>query len=235
MTATAAVELYGRGLQRAEEQLLLRDDRGSLRPLALGRWLGVATPADEDVLARAVEPVLDIGCGPGRHVLALARRGRLAVGIDISPVAVRVARARGARVVEGCVFARVPGAGSWGSALLLDGNIGIGGRPARLLRHVAALLAPGGHVLVELEPPGRGSAGRRARIEAPGAVSEWFAWCSVDAGAIGAVASDAGLRLTGDGRRRTDGSPASQRGRRASEPRAQHRPTTRRSCRSTTA
>jgi len=195
MTALAAVELYGRGLEGAEEELLLRDDRGSTRPLALGRWLGAATLADDDVLSRAVEPVLDIGCGPGRHVLALARRGRLAIGIDISPVAVRVARARGAMVVEGCVFARVPGAGWWGSALLLDGNIGIGGRPALLLRRVAALLSPGGHLLVELEPPGSASASTRARIEAPGGVSEWFEWSSVDASAIGAVAADAGLRV----------------------------------------
>jgi SAM-dependent methyltransferase len=196
VSALAAVELYGRGLEGAERELLLRDDRGSTRLLALGRWLGAATAADDDVLARAVEPVLDIGCGPGRHVLALARRGQLAIGIDISPTAVRVARARGAIVVEGSVFARVPGVGKWGSALLLDGNIGIGGRPALLLRRVAELLAPGGHVLVELEAAGRGSSGTRARLEAPGGVSEWFAWSSVDAGAIGSVASDAGLSVT---------------------------------------
>jgi len=196
VTALAAVELYGRGLEGSEDQLLLRDDRGNVRPLALGRWLGAATPADDDVLARAVEPVLDVGCGPGRHVLALARRGRLAIGIDISPVAVRVARARGAIVVEGCVFARVPGAGTWGSALLLDGNIGIGGRPATLLRRVASLLAPGGDVLVELEPPGRASGASRARIEAAGDASEWFRWSSVDAGAIFALACEAGLRVT---------------------------------------
>jgi SAM-dependent methyltransferase len=196
MMALAAVELYGRGLEGTEEQLLLRDDRGGVHPLAIGRWLGPATRADDDVLRRAVEPVLDVGCGPGRHVLALARRGRLAIGIDISPVAVRVARARGAMVVEGCVFSQVPGAGTWGSALLLDGNIGIGGRPATLLRRVASLLAPRGHVLVELDPPGAGCRGTRARIESPGGTSEWFAWSRVDASAIDAVAMHAGLRVT---------------------------------------
>jgi SAM-dependent methyltransferase len=196
VTALAAVELYGRGLEGAEEELHLRDDRGVVRPLALGRWLGPVTRADHEVLGRAIEPVLDVGCGPGRHVLALARRGCLAVGIDISPVAVRVARERGAMVVEGCVFARVPGAGTWGSALLLDGNIGIGGRPATLLRRVASLLAPGGHVLVELEAPGSGGAGSRARIEGKRHASAWFGWSSVDAGAIAHVASDAGLCVT---------------------------------------
>jgi len=195
VTAIAAVDLYGRGLEGAEEELIVRDADGRVRPLAVGRWLGMTTPADDDVLARAAEPVLDVGCGPGRHVIALARRGRLAIGIDISPVAVRIARSRGAMVVEGCVFARVPGAGTWGSALLLDGNIGIGGRPAGLLRRVASLLAPGGRVFAELEPPGRGSGCSRARIESPGGVSAWFAWSSVDATAIVAVAADAGLQV----------------------------------------
>ena len=41
--------------------------------------------ADEAVLDRAQAPVLDVGCGPGRHVLALARRGHLALGVDIAP------------------------------------------------------------------------------------------------------------------------------------------------------
>jgi SAM-dependent methyltransferase len=36
--------------------------------------------------------VLDVGCGPGRHALALARRGIEVVGIDLSPDFVTLAR-----------------------------------------------------------------------------------------------------------------------------------------------
>ena len=36
--------------------------------------------------------VLDVGCGPGRHSLALARRGFTVVGVDISETFVRLAR-----------------------------------------------------------------------------------------------------------------------------------------------
>lgn len=36
--------------------------------------------------------VLDVGCGPGRHSLSLARRGIEAVGIDLSPEFVALAR-----------------------------------------------------------------------------------------------------------------------------------------------
>jgi len=45
--------------------------------------------------ALALEPgqrVLDVGCGPGRHALALARRGIEAVGVDLSPDFVALAR-----------------------------------------------------------------------------------------------------------------------------------------------
>ena len=36
--------------------------------------------------------VLDVGCGPGRHSLALARRGIEVVGVDRSPVFLQLAR-----------------------------------------------------------------------------------------------------------------------------------------------
>src|SRR5689334_10795885 len=53
-----------------------------------------------DELATVVAPpgpVADLGCGPGAHALALARRGYDVVGVDGSPRMVEVARARAAR------------------------------------------------------------------------------------------------------------------------------------------
>ncbi|MGI8797174.1 MAG: class I SAM-dependent methyltransferase [Acidimicrobiia bacterium] len=47
------------------------------------------------VHALGLEPgqrVLDVGCGPGRHALALARRGMEVVGVDLSPDFVKLAR-----------------------------------------------------------------------------------------------------------------------------------------------
>jgi SAM-dependent methyltransferase len=40
----------------------------------------------------AGQRVLDVGCGPGRHALALARQGIVVTGIDASPDFVRLAR-----------------------------------------------------------------------------------------------------------------------------------------------
>src|SRR3984893_8515114 len=113
-------------------------------PLELERWLGEPAPVDRELVGRVVPPVLDVGCGPGRHVVALAAAGIPALGLDVAPSAVHLARARGACVLERSVFARVPGAGRWATALLIDGNAGIGGDPEALLARIAALLRPGG-------------------------------------------------------------------------------------------
>jgi SAM-dependent methyltransferase len=188
------LDVYGASL-RSRTALAVRDEAGSARPLPLDVWLGDADAVDERVLDRARGPVLDVGCGPGRHVHALARRGVLAVGVDVSPVAVALARNRGATALERSIFDRLPGAGGWRTALLLDGNIGIGGRPEALLRRLATVLAPGGLVLAELDPLGTGVTRTRVRLEGGARNSTWFMWAYVGAEAITSPAAAAGLRV----------------------------------------
>jgi SAM-dependent methyltransferase len=194
MTPSAA-EVYAMALEGDMHALRVRCRDGAVAPLALGRWLGPLAPADVEVLERARAPVLDVGCGPGRHVLALARRGRLALGVDITPAAVRLARRRGAPVIEASVFDRIPGAGTWGSALLLDGNIGIGGDPDGLLTRLHELLAPGGEVLVELDAPGIGELREHVRLAAGIHLSRWFQWARVGVDAIARPAHAAGFAV----------------------------------------
>ena len=93
------------------------------------------------------------------------------------------------------VFEELPGAGSWRTALLLDGNIGIGGDPVRLLRRLQSLLCEGGAVLLELEPPGLVSAVARARLELGPERSDWFSWARVSACGIGAIAARADMAV----------------------------------------
>jgi SAM-dependent methyltransferase len=199
-----ALEVYAMALDDGSRPLLARGRTGRVRTTAIGRWLGPLGVVDERALARVRGPVLDIGCGPGRHVGALARRGVLAVGVDVSAAAVTLARRRGAIAVHASVFDRVPGAGRWRSALLLDGNIGIGACPTLLLRRVTSLLAVAGDVLVELQPPGRGIVIEELRLEHGGACSGWFQWATVAVDAIGEPAAAAGLGVAeswGDGGR----------------------------------
>ena len=158
-------------------------------------WLGEPLPEERAVLDRAIAPVLDVGCGPGRHVLELASRGVVALGVDAAPNAVRVAHGRGAPVLQRSIFEELPGAGRWETALLLDGSIGIGGDPGALLRRVASLLRGGGRVLVEVEGPEVGVCPMTARIESGSDVSPWFPWARVGVDGLASLAAASGYRV----------------------------------------
>ena len=132
---------------------LLSEHDGRRIPLHPARWLGPPCPVDEAIAAAAVGPVLDIGCGPGRLLDSLALHGTEAMGIDLSPAAVALARGRGRNVRLGSVFDAVPG--GWATALLLDGSVGIGGDPARSCSSASGALAD--VAIVEVGAPGTGT------------------------------------------------------------------------------
>jgi SAM-dependent methyltransferase len=189
------LRVYADGLTEPARPVKVRLSDGSEIPLALERYLRPADATDERLLQTARGPVLDVGCGPGRHLHALAKRGVFALGVDLSPVAVELARYGGANAIVGSIFDEVPGAGTWRTALLLDGNVGIGGAPAKLLTRVGGLLSEGGDIVVELDPPGVHTATLMARLETPSAKSGWFDWARVAATDIDQVARASGLEL----------------------------------------
>lgn len=137
---------------RTARRLALQADDGRIIDLDIARWLAPADDVDRTVLTRCTGPTLDVGCGPGRFVAALMERRVAALGVDIADTAVRMARQRGLPIVHRSVFEPLPGTGRWHCVLLMDGNIGIGGEPRRLLRRVRELLGPGGRLLVEADP-----------------------------------------------------------------------------------
>lgn len=184
-------ELAGRAGSAAVTRLRGRD--GTVITLDVARWAATADVVERRWLAQVQGPVLDIGCGPGRLVVALAERGVPALGVDASPVAIGQAVERQAPALVRSVFDPMPGIGRWRSALLFDGNIGIGGDPARLLRRAGELLGPGGRLLVEVGPPGFGLHRFSARVERGEARSGWFPWACVGVDAIGNLARDSGF------------------------------------------
>jgi SAM-dependent methyltransferase len=185
-------DAYAGALRTGSGPLFLRRPDGWLLPLDVARWTAAPDAADESVLARCEGAVLDIGCGPGRLVAALAGRGHQALGIDVSPAAVSRTVLRGGTALCRSVFAPLPGEGRWPTALLLDGNIGIGGDPHALLRRTAEVLAPAGLLIAEAAPV-EVDERYEVRLDAGrGPLGAAFPWARLGPAALGAAATAAG-------------------------------------------
>jgi SAM-dependent methyltransferase len=178
-----------------DARVVLRAHTGETLELDLGRWHDPATDEEVDLLDTVDGPVIDLGCGPGRLVVQLASQRVPALGVDSSPSAIALARLRGATVLQRDIFGPLPGEGRWGTALLFDGNVGIGGDPARLLRRCSELIGRRGEVVAEVQPPGTSWRRLTAWFERDGRRSESFAWAVVGADAIAGLARKAGLEV----------------------------------------
>jgi SAM-dependent methyltransferase len=192
--------LYDRALDG--ERCWIRHEDGELRPLPAHRWLcGRHGPSDEHfdetITQMCGPPTIDLGCGPGRLVARLVQRGIPALGIDRSATAIRLAGRGGAPALLGDVFEPLPGMGLWQTVLLIDGNIGIGGDPLRILGRAAELLGRGGRCLAEFDAEAIGIHSRWVRLESSSDVGPWFRWASVGVDAAAALAAQVGLTLTG--------------------------------------
>ncbi|WP_308434848.1 methyltransferase domain-containing protein [Streptomyces fructofermentans] len=202
---------YSHAVLSGRGPLFLRRADGWLLPLEVERWCADADAVDREVLARCEGAVLDVGCGPGRLVAALAARGGTALGIDVSEAAVAHTTRLGGQALQRSVFEPLPGEGRWGTALLVDGNIGIGGDPAALLRRLSRLLAPGGLLIAETVPdadvdervsvrivriPGTPD-GTEDHDGGPGAAGPSFPWARLGTPALLRHAARAGWRPQG--------------------------------------
>lgn len=184
-------EVFGAALRGVPCRVVGLED--TAQPLPMADWTREVDQADRQLLDLCTGPTIDIGCGPGRLAAGLAAEGRIVLGIDVVQEAVEQTRSRGASALRRDVFEPVPGEGRWGTALLADGNVGIGGDPVALLRRVRDLLDPRGRVVVELAGPGIEGRVVWARLEGAGAVSRPFRWAVVSIDDIEGVASLAGL------------------------------------------
>lgn len=189
-------EPYAHALRREGQLTLVREQGHTGNEYDLRRWMAAADDVDRAILAGEAGPILDIGCGPGRMVAAAIDLGFVALGVDVSRAAVKVARRAGLPVLPRSVFERLPREGHWKTALLIDGNIGIGGDPAALLERSGELLARRGAVLVETQPDDMIDDAFTARVvDEDGRTSSTFPWAEVGAVALEKHADAAGLVL----------------------------------------
>jgi len=129
-------------------------------------------------------------------VRAAMHRGLTALGIDVSETAVEIARESGLMVLNRSVFERLPREGLWGAALLVDGNIGIGGNPSALLERCAELIAFDGVIVVEVHAdPMRDHMYDGTVVDIRGHQSDAFPWAEIGETALVRRAERIGLRL----------------------------------------
>lgn len=188
--------LYDRALDG--ERCWIRHSDGRVQRLPVRRWLGGARSDrrfDRTVVDLCSGPTIDLGCGPGRLVAGLVRRGVPALGVDQSVAAVEIARSSGVPVLCRDLFGPLPGTGRWHTALLADGNVGLGGDPWRVLQRAGELLRHGGECLAEFDTDVHGVEANWVRLESAHAVGPWFRWASVGLDCAGRIAADVGLAL----------------------------------------
>jgi SAM-dependent methyltransferase len=109
--------------------------------------------------------VLDAGCGTGEHALELARRGLPVIGVDISPIAIDLARAKAqerglaAEFVVGDAF-DLQSLGQRFNTVIDSGLYHVLVDPEPYIKSLASVLEPGGRVHLlcysDQEPPGPG-------------------------------------------------------------------------------
>jgi len=101
--------------------------------------------------------VLDIGSGAGRVLLHLQERGHDAVGIDTSPLAIEVARKRGAKDVRELSVTQVgPWLGRFDTIVMYGNNFGLMGNRRRapwLFRRFRSITNDGARIVAESVNP----------------------------------------------------------------------------------
>jgi SAM-dependent methyltransferase len=157
---------FARRLRGSAQPLLWHAFAGAQQQRAREPSYGARYDRIVDVLerqrARPDERVLELGCGTGEGVIALAERGFVVVGIDAAPGMVRRARAqlalRGGRsaTVRRMNFNRpLPfGNAAFDHAVCVSA-LQLAVEPARVVAELIRVVRPGGVILLATPVPGR--------------------------------------------------------------------------------
>ena len=111
-------------------------------------------PHEREALERhAHGRVLDIGCCAGRHALYLQQRELDVLGVDVSPLAIAVAKERGLKSAELLSIDELSAElGAFDTILMLGNNFGLFANAAktrRLLRRFKTFTRPGATLIAE--------------------------------------------------------------------------------------
>ena len=176
------------------------------------------TPHQKRVIRLARGRVLDIGCGAGRHSLYLQRKGLDVLGIDNSPLAIRVCKLRGLKKAKVMSVTRVSRElGKFDTIIMFGNNFGLFANLERarwLLKKFHRLTGDHTRILAEssdiyqtAEPPhlayrrrnkrrGRMGGQIRLRVRYKTYATPWFDYLLVSKDEMRAILDGTGWRVT---------------------------------------
>ena len=110
---------------------------------------------EKKILKYADGKILDIGCGAGRHSLFLQKKGCSVVGMDFSPLAIKVSTMRGLKnCVVSSAFYLPFKKNSFDSVLLMGNNFGIcGNNTKEFLRKIYSITTKNGKIIAVSRNP----------------------------------------------------------------------------------
>jgi len=114
-------------------------------------------PMERKAIRFARDRVLDIGCGAGRVALYLQEKGHEVLGIDVSPLAVRVCRERGVKRAKVMSITQVSRRlGVFDTIVMFGNNFGLFGtfnRARWLLRRFRGMTTDHGRIIAQSNDP----------------------------------------------------------------------------------
>jgi SAM-dependent methyltransferase len=214
-------EIYDHYHGRDAEEIAERDDGYIALSSEVKHYFAEYTDwpqFEKDAIALACGRVLDVGCGAGRVALYLQSRGCDAMGIDNSPLAIRVCKERGLKKARLMPFAAIsPSLGTFDTVVMYGNNFGLFGSFARarqLLRRLYRMTSTGARIIAETLDPyqtdiqehrachrrnkGRGRMGGqvRIRIRYRCYMTPWMDYLFVSKKELAAILEGTGWRAT---------------------------------------
>jgi SAM-dependent methyltransferase len=175
------------------------------------------SPIEQQAMQFVRGRVLDVGCGAGRHSLYLQKKGFNVLGIDISPLAIKVCKLRGlkkSRVmpIEAANFKP----DSFDTIIMMGNNFGLFGsyeKARRLLKRFYRMTSEGALIIASSRDPyktnnpahlqyhklnkalGRMSGQVRIRIRYESYIGKWFDYLMVSEEEMEQVLPDTGWKV----------------------------------------
>lgn len=174
-------------------------------------------PHQKKAIGYAKGRVLDIGCGAGKHSLHLQENGFDVLGIDTSPLALKVCRERGLKKTNLLSITQIDSKlGRFNTLLMLGNNFGLFGNLKRarwLLRRFHKITHKGARIIAETLDPydttepfhlkyhefnrkrGRMPGQLRIRIRYKRYVTPWFDYLCVSPDEMRNILKDTGWKI----------------------------------------